>query len=79
MSFMNLLTDMLCGKIHKGKRPTLGDLVLSVLPWPFHKGLPNKSVGTVCNILFGVIFWGLIGASVYLIYSFVAIKGGGVI
>jgi hypothetical protein len=67
MSFMDLISDMLCGQIDRGKKLTLGDLVLSVLPWPFHKDLPNKSYG-ICSILFGIIFWFLIGASAYLIY-----------
>lgn len=38
---MFLISDMLCGKIKKIKKLTLADLVLSVLPWPFHKDLPN--------------------------------------
>lgn len=38
---MFLISDMLCGKLKKIKKLTLADLVLSVLPWPFHKDLPN--------------------------------------
>ena len=70
MSFMYLLTDMLCGKIRSGKKLTFGDLVLSVLPWPFHKDLPSVSY-RICSILFGIIFWFLIGVSAYLIYLIV--------
>lgn len=36
-----MISDMLCGKIKAIRKMTLGDLVLSVLPWPFHKNLPN--------------------------------------
>jgi hypothetical protein len=36
-----MISDMLCGKIKGIKKLSLGDLVLSVLPWPFHKDLPN--------------------------------------
>ena len=35
-----MISDMLCGQINRVKGMTLGDLVLSVLPWPFHKDLP---------------------------------------
>ena len=35
-----MISDMLCGQIDRMKGMTLGDLVLSVLPWPFHKDLP---------------------------------------
>jgi hypothetical protein len=38
---MILFSDLMCGKIRKTKKMTLADLVLSVLPWPFHKDLPN--------------------------------------
>lgn len=34
-----MISDMLCGQINRVKKLTLGDLVLSVLPWPFHKDL----------------------------------------
>jgi len=36
-----LFSDLMCGKIKKIKKLTLADLVLSVLPWPFHKDLPK--------------------------------------
>ena len=35
------VSDLLCGQIRRIRKLTLGDLVLSVLPWPFHKNLPN--------------------------------------
>ncbi len=40
-----VLSDMLCGHIDRFKGMTLADLVLSVLPWPFHKDLPVPSKG----------------------------------
>ena len=44
-----VISDMLCGKIKKIRKMTLGDLVLSVLPWPFHKDLPNPGEGGPCK------------------------------
>ena len=44
-----LISDMLCGKISKIKKMTLADLVLSVLPWPFHKDLPNPEPAGGCE------------------------------
>jgi hypothetical protein len=44
-----VISDMLCGKIKKIRKITLGDLVLSVLPWPFHKDLPNPGDGGPCK------------------------------
>ncbi len=46
-SFM--ISDMLCGKLKKMRKTTLGDLVLSVLPWPFHKDLPNPGDTKPCS------------------------------
>lgn len=46
---MFLISDMLCGKIKKIKKLTLADLVLSVLPWPFHKDLPNMGPTGPCK------------------------------
>ena len=34
-----MISDMLCGQIGRFKSLSLGDLVRSVLPWPFHKDL----------------------------------------
>lgn len=36
-----MVSDMLCGRFKGTRKTTLGDLVLSVLPWPFHKDLPE--------------------------------------
>ena len=36
-----MISDMLCGQLKRIRKFSLGDLVLSVLPWPFHKDLPN--------------------------------------
>lgn len=43
-----MLSDMLCGQVARIRKITLGDLVLSVLPWPFHKDLPDPVGGTGC-------------------------------
>ena len=51
---MFLISDMLCGKLKKIKKMTLGDLVLSVLPWPFHKDLPNIGKTGPCKSPSGV-------------------------
>jgi len=56
-----VLSDLLCGQISrmKGSSPlTLGDLVLSVLPWPFHKDLSTSGSGaceTEAGVGFGMI------------------------
>ncbi|MBI3428098.1 MAG: hypothetical protein HY011_34670 [Acidobacteria bacterium] len=34
-----MISDVLCGQLDRVRGLTLGDLVLSVLPWPFHKDL----------------------------------------
>jgi hypothetical protein len=44
-----MISDMLCGQLKKIRRLTLGDLVLSVLPWPFHKDLPNPGATAPCR------------------------------
>lgn len=41
-----VISDMLCGKIKSIRKMSLADLVLSVLPWPFHKDLPDPGSGT---------------------------------
>jgi hypothetical protein len=41
-----MISDALCGQITRMRGITFGDLVLSVLPWPFHKNLSSK-VGKV--------------------------------
>ena len=37
-----MISDALCGQMQRMKGITFGDLVLSVLPWPFHKDLSTK-------------------------------------
>jgi hypothetical protein len=44
-----MLSDMLCGHINRFKKLSLGDLVRSVLPWPFHKDLPDFGKGPCKN------------------------------
>jgi hypothetical protein len=41
-----VISDMLCGKIKGIRKMSFGDLVLSVLPWPFHKNLREPGSGT---------------------------------
>lgn len=43
------VSDMLCGQLKRIRKLTLGDLVLSVLPWPFHKDLPNVGPAGSCK------------------------------
>jgi hypothetical protein len=60
-----MISDMLCGQINRVKGLTLGDLVLSVLPWPFHKDLPvgdggpcekgGLEIGMMCSLSIPII------------------------
>lgn len=61
-----MISDMLCGQIDRVKGLSLGDLVLSVLPWPLHKDLsvpdggPCKSdsgieIGMICSLSIPII------------------------
>jgi len=60
-----MISDMLCGQINRVKGMTLGDLVLSVLPWPFHKDLPvgdggpctkgSLEIGMMCSLSIPII------------------------
>ena len=60
-----MMSDMLCGQVDRFKGMTFGDLVLSVLPWPFHKDLsvPEKgpcksdglSLGVMCSLSIPII------------------------
>lgn len=62
-----MISDMLCGQIDRVKSLSLGDLVLSVLPWPFHQDLavpgnpgPCKtdqglSLGMICSLSIPII------------------------
>ena len=44
-----MISDVLCGQIKRVKGITFGDLVLSVLPWPFHKDLPSFTETGPCK------------------------------
>jgi hypothetical protein len=61
-----MISDMLCGQIDRLKGLSLGDLVLSVLPWPFHQDLPvpdggpcksdaGLEVGMICSLSIPII------------------------
>ncbi len=58
-----VMSDTLCGQVSRVRGMTLGDLVLSVLPFPFHKGLdmspgdsaPCASGGMVCSFSIPII------------------------
>jgi hypothetical protein len=61
-----MMSDMLCGQVDRMKGIGLVDLVLSVLPWPFHKPLavPEKgdcktgdglSLGVMCSLSIPII------------------------
>jgi len=43
-----IISDILCGQIQRAKGLGLGDLVMSVLPWPLHKDL-NVGGGGACK------------------------------
>lgn len=43
-----IVSDLLCGQMKKVRGLGFGDLVLSVLPWPFHKDL-NLGTDGACN------------------------------
>lgn len=59
------ISDMLCGHIDRVRQITLADIVLSVLPWPFHKDFtleekgPCKkeglSLGMMCSLSLPII------------------------
>ena len=61
-----MMSDMLCGQVDRMKGIGFVDLVLSVLPWPFHKDLdvPEKgdcktgdgiSLGVMCSLSIPII------------------------
>ena len=63
-----MISDVLCGQIQRMKSLTFGDLVLSVLPWPFHKDLSaaapdsgacksggNLEIGMICSLSLPII------------------------
>ncbi len=55
-----MMSDMLCGQVDRFKGLGLIDLVLSVLPWPFHKDLsvPDKGpceTGVMCSLSIPIV------------------------
>ncbi len=60
-----MMSDLLCGQVNRMKGITFMDLVLSVLPFPFHKGLdvPDSggckdnglSIGMMCSLSIPII------------------------
>ncbi|HEY6190262.1 MAG TPA: hypothetical protein VIW80_21600 [Pyrinomonadaceae bacterium] len=54
-----MISDVLCGQIGRFKSLSLGDLVRSVLPWPFHKDLsmsaPDQGACKSGTMEFGMI------------------------
>ena len=61
-----MISDLFCGQLKSVRKYTLGDLVLSVLPWPFHKDLPkpkksgpcksnSNSLGMVCSLSIPIV------------------------
>jgi hypothetical protein len=60
-----VISDMLCGQIQRAKGLGFIDLVLAVLPWPFHKDLPTGSsgpcksfdvnIGMICSLSIPII------------------------
>jgi hypothetical protein len=49
-----MISDVLACQIERARGITFGDLVLSVLPWPFHKDLPDPGGGD-CTSTMGMI------------------------
>lgn len=62
-----IMSDLLCGQMKRVRRLGFGDMVLSVLPWPFHKdldvgdmapcakGAGGPSFGTICSLSIPII------------------------
>lgn len=60
-----MMSDMLCGQVDRMKGIGLADLVLSVLPWPFHKDFnvadkgpckqQDMSLGVMCSLSIPII------------------------
>jgi hypothetical protein len=60
-----MLSDALCGQVKRAQGMSLGDLVLSVLPWPLHKDLPSGdsgpcedggiNIGMICSLSIPII------------------------
>lgn len=61
---MFVLSDTLACQVEAARKMSFGDLVLSVLPWPFHKDLPDVSsneckqgisIGMLCTLSIPII------------------------
>jgi hypothetical protein len=59
-----VMSDILCGQVNRAKKMGFIDLVLSVLPWPFHKDLEGgstaceaggDSMGMICSLSIPII------------------------
>jgi hypothetical protein len=58
-----VMSDILCGQIKRMKGITFGDLVMSILPWPFHRDIsaPDNGpcqpagMGTICSLSIPII------------------------
>jgi hypothetical protein len=60
-----IISDTLCGQLKRVRGLTLGDLIMSVLPWPFHQDLSVKeggacekggvSLGMICSLSIPII------------------------
>ena len=61
-----IMSDLLCGQMKRVRRLGFGSLVLSVLPWPFHKSLRVRKMapcakpgganfGTICSLSIPII------------------------
>ncbi len=60
-----IMSDILCGQVQKMKSLGFVDLVLSVLPWPFHQdlpvadmkpcGSPSANFGMICSLSIPII------------------------
>lgn len=44
-----IVSDLLCGQMKRVRNLGLGDLVLSILPWPFHKDLSVETTDGPCG------------------------------
>ncbi|MEW9898713.1 hypothetical protein ABWL39_08780 [Chitinivorax sp. PXF-14] len=61
------ISNVLCGQVQRAKGLSFGDLVMSVLPWPFHKDLggadggpctgkdPQLALGMICSLSIPII------------------------
>jgi hypothetical protein len=61
-----MISDVLCGQISRAKGLSFADLVLSVLPWPFHKGLDVPDSGS-CKTSGGLEFGMICSLSIPII------------